>query len=324
MEKKSYIEVNSISSLYDFGIKRIVIAIGIFDGVHIGHQHLLNHLLKMSKKHNATPIALTFYPHPREVLRPDAPHAQLVPQNEKIKLLHQYGVEGTVTIPFTKEFSIMRPKEFIEKILNSHQVRLCGICVGREWRFGANGSGDISLLKDYSEKGHFDFTAVEELLSGSEKVSSTSIRRAIASGSLEFAEKMLGRPYSLFGNVEEGRKIASSVLGHPTANLNINSGIIPPNGLYAGYVVYNNKKYDAAIVIGTSPTFKHQFGEQRRVEVHLLDFSASLYEMNVEIIFKKYIREERVFSSADELKTQIKNDIEIIKAELRNKNSNSG
>jgi len=316
MPDNKYIDVNSLESLAAFGIKRAVIAIGVFDGIHLGHQRLLDSLLRMSKKHNATPVALTFFPHPREVLRPHSPPAQLIPQCEKIRILHEFGIKAVVTIPFTAAFAAMPPNEFIEKALKSRSVELSGICVGKEWRFGAQGSGNTNLLHAYSDKGHFDFEAVNELTTGGGKISSTSIRLAISGGSLDSAEEMLGRPYSLFGTVEAGRQVASDKLNHPTANLRIEAGIIPPNGVYAGFAVHNGRRYKSAIAIGTSPTFKHEFEGERRVEVHILDYDKNIYNEQVEVVLVKYIREERFFPDASELKTQIEHDVDAVRSIL--------
>ncbi len=319
MSDKNIIDVNTLGSLAHHGIKRVVVAIGVFDGLHRGHQRLLDQLLEMSRKHDATPVALTFYPHPRTVLRPDSSPAALIPSKEKVAQLHNYGIQAVVTIPFTSAFAALEPEEFIDQSLKSDRIELCGICVGKEWRFGAKGKGDTELLHEYSRQGHFDFVAVEELMDGCDKVSSTTIRRAISGGSLEHAEDMLGHPYSLFGTVEVGRRVAGEKLSHPTANLKIGTGIIPPNGVYAGVAVHNGVSYQAAIAIGVSPTFKHDFKEERRVEVHLLDYDGDLYGEDIEVILVKYIREERTFKNAQELKKQIESDITEIKKILEQK-----
>lgn len=316
MSSTNYIDVHSIGTLAEFGIKKIVAAIGVFDGVHLGHQKLLDRLLKMSNRVDAIPVALTFYPHPREVLKPNHSPEQLIPQHAKVKLLHKHGIKAVVTIPFTTDFASMGPEEFIKTVLNSNLVELCGICVGREWRFGAKGAGNTKLLERFSKNGHFEFEAVRELSTSEGKISSTAIRRAISGGSLKQARAMLGRPYSLFATVKAGRQIASSKLNHPTANLQIETGIIPPNGVYAGYLLHNEKRYDAAIAIGVSPTFKHEFKEERRVEVHILDYKQNIYDEQVEVVMIKHIREERFFSNATELKNQIELDITEIRETL--------
>ena len=316
MQKNNYIDVNSLGSLAGFGIKRAVIAIGVFDGVHRGHQHLLVRLIEMSKRQNATPVVLTFFPHPREVLNPHDSPMQLIPQQEKIKLLHKHGIEAVITIPFTTDFASIPPEEFIEKVLKSPLVELCGICVGKEWKFGAKGSGNTQMLQSYSEKGHFEFDAVGELSAPGGKVSSTTIRQAISTGSLEQAKEMLGRSYSLFATVEVGRHVATDKLNHPTANLLIKSGIIPPDGVYAGYMIHNGKRHQSAIAIGLSPTFKSEYKEERRVEAHVLDYNENLYGEDVEVIIIKHIRDERLFPDAVELKKQIALDVTNVRSIL--------
>jgi len=140
--KNKYINVSSLSSLADFGISRASVAIGVFDGVHIGHRHLLTELFKMTEQNRSEPVALTFFPHPRTILRPDSPPSLLIPPFKKIELLHLYGIKAVITIPFTKEFSMFSPEAFIKSSLMTKEVELAGICVGRNWRFGAGGTGD--------------------------------------------------------------------------------------------------------------------------------------------------------------------------------------
>lgn len=311
--ENSYINASSLAQLEKYGINRVAVAIGVFDGVHKGHCLLLQRLIEMAKRDNATPVAMTFYPHPREALRPESHPGLLLSPAKKIELLHEQGIKAVVTIPFTKEFASLSPFEFIERSLLVSQVELTGICVGRKWRFGAGGKGDVKILEDFANNGHFDFDAVDELFIDGETVSSTSIRRAISSGLLEKAEKMLGRPYSLEGEVEQGKKIAGTELSYPTANLKTRYGIIPPNGVYASCAILDEKKYPAAVAIGVSPTFNYANNKNPRVEVHLIGFEGDIYGKNIEAFFIKYLREERYYSSIEALKTQIGEDIKNIK-----------
>lgn len=319
-DKGKYTDVSSFEALYQHGIEKAVIAIGVFDGVHRGHQLLISELLKMAEAEKAAPVALTFYPHPREILSPESSPRLLTAPAKKIKLLHDYGVSAVVTIPFTKEFAALSAPEFINDCLISEKVLLCGICVGRQWRFGSGGQAGNNVLKDFAEKGHFNFKAVDELYLNDREISSTSIRKAVSSGLLDEAAEMLGRPYSLTGTVEKGNMIAGSELECPTANLRIKYGVLPPSGVYAGRAFADGKSYTAAVALGYSPTYRHYHKPEARVEVHIFDFNGNIYGKEVEVEFIKYLREERCFSSPENLKKQIESDLIQIR-EIMEKNN---
>ena len=319
---KKCINVSSLEALAQHGIRRVSVAIGVFDGVHIGHQLLLKELIKIARETDSVPAVLTFYPHPRQVLYPDEPLLLLVSQEKKIELINSFGIKTVITFPFTKEFAESDAETFLRDCLYSPDVKLCGICVGRKWRFGAGGKGDINTLDSFSKKENIRFSAVEELFLKGRPVSSTAIRRAVTGGLLETARQMLGRPYSLTGRVEYGENIASKVLGFPTANLSISHGIIPPKGVYAGHAVFNGNRYPTAISVGTAPTFKHRDPERLLIEAHIMEgFEKPIYDRNLEIEFIEYLRPERCFSSVEILKGQIKDDIgkirEILKREKK-------
>ncbi len=318
-EKNLHINVSSLGALAKHGIKKATVAIGVFDGVHKGHQLLLKKLVKMAKKDNATPVAMTFYPHPKSVLRPETHPGLLFSPHKKVELLHEYGGKAVVTIPFTKDFAALSPQEFIEECLLAPQVEIAGICVGSNWRFGSEGKGDTRTLKDFAARGHFDFESLEELIIDGETVSSTLIRRAVSSGLLKKAEKLLGRPYSISGEVERGKMIAGSTLSHPTANIKTSCGIIPPNGVYAGWTELEGKKYPTAIAVGVSPTFNYSDSDLPRVEAHLIDFHGDIYGKQIETFFVDYLREERCYAKPEDLKLQINEDVENIKNMLKGK-----
>lgn len=307
------INVSSLTDLSGHNIRRIVIAIGVFDGVHCGHQLLLDKLTKMAKQNEAEPIAVTFYPHPREVIGTQPAPKLLIPPEKKNELLHCHGVRAVVTIPFTGEFSAMHPDEFIHNCLKAKNIELCGICVGSNWRFGSNGVGNVKNLAAFAAQGHFDFMAVDELATNSEMTSSTLIRRSISTGLLDKAEQMLGWRYSLSGIVEKGYNIATDELACPTANLKLKHGIIPPDGVYAAVALFAGKKYVAAVNIGISPTYNRLSDLNRRIEIHLIDFSGDIYGQPLEVELVTYLREERSYPSSMELKKQIACDIETIR-----------
>ncbi|MEI6421874.1 MAG: riboflavin biosynthesis protein RibF [Lentisphaerota bacterium] len=315
---KNYINVSSLESLVQHGIRRVSVAIGVFDGVHTGHQLLLGELVKIARETDSTPAALTFYPHPRQVLYPNDPLLLLVSQEKKIELINSFGIKTVITFPFTREFAESDAETFLRDCLYSPDVKLCGICVGKKWRFGAGGKGNIDTLNSFSKKEKIRFLAVEELFLKGHPVSSTAIRRAVTGGLLETARQMLGRPYSLTGKVEHGDNIGTKILDCPTANLSVSHGIIPPKGVYAGYAVFNGDRYPSAISVGTAPTFKHKDPERLLIEAHIMDgFDGMIYNRNLEIEFIEYLRPERCFSSVEILKEQIKDDIEKIREILK-------
>ena len=312
MAKNKQLNVSSLGELVENGINRVSIAIGVFDGVHRGHQLLLDKLVKMSAKNDSVPVAMTFYPHPRAVLNPQNPPPLLISPDKRISLLHDYGMQAVVTLPFSKSFAEQSPEKFIKNCLHSPDMKICGLCVGKDWRFGAKGAGKVELLEKMANKDNFDFAAVEEFIRNGSVVSSTSIRRAIASGQLNDAAEMLGRHYSLSGIVEKGYHVATRDFNHPTANLSIQYGVLPPCGVYAARSFLKGKMRIAAVNIGISPTYNRPGKKKVRVEAHFLDFSDDLYGQAVEIELLEYLREERCFFSPAELKTQIEIDVKKI------------
>lgn len=319
---KNCINVSSLESLAQHGIGRVSVAIGVFDGVHTGHQLLLKELVRIARETDSVPAILTFYPHPRQVLYPDEPLLLLVSQEKKIELINSFGIKTVITFPFTREFAESEAETFLKDCLYSPDVKLCGICVGRKWRFGAGGKGDINTLDSFCKKENIRFSAVDELFLKGHPVSSTAIRRSVTGGLLETARQMLGRPYSLTGKVEHGENIGTKILDCPTANLSVTHGIIPPKGVYAGYALLRGVRYPSAISIGTAPTFKHRNPEKLLIEAHIMDgFEGLIYDNSLEIEFIEYLRPERCYPSVEILKEQIKEDIgkirEILKKEKK-------
>ncbi len=312
MTKKKDLNVSSLGELVENGINRVSIAIGVFDGVHRGHQLLLKRLVKMARKNNSTPIAMTFYPHPRAILNPINPPPLLISPTKRISLLHSYGMRAVVTLPFSQSFAEQSPEQFMKKCLHSPDIKICGLCVGRNWRFGSKGAGKVNMLEKMAREDNFDFAAVKESVRNGDIVSSTSIRRAIASGKLSEAAEMLGRHYSLTGIVEKGHQDASKDLKHPTANLDIQYGVLPPCGVYAARAFVDGETYIAAVNIGFSPTYNRPGKRKVRFEAHFIDFSKEIYGQKVEVELLEYLREERCFFSPAELKKQIEADLERI------------
>ena len=319
MPERIPIDLEHIKDLSCRGIKRAAVAIGVFDGVHRGHQKLLTELFSLSAELECCPVVMTFFPHPRSLLTENPPNL-LYSCDEKIRLLHRYGVKAVVTVDFTRQFASLSPEEFLEQSVFTGDVSILAICVGKNWRFGAKAAGNAEFLERMAVKNHFRFSAVEELcLETGQTVSSTAIRDAVSSGRLDLAEWMLGRRYSLFGTVVHGYHNAGEKLNAPTANLQINDGVLPPCGVYAGIAhLSEHEHFPAAVNIGVAPTFREQYGTiAPRIEVHLLEgFNGSLYGRKMELELAGFVRPEREFPDISSLKQQITKDIEQIKHQL--------
>lgn len=314
--------IETLSELAKFGIDSVVVAIGVFDGVHKGHAKLLHELQKMAISLSAYPIAMTFSPHPRSVLFPENAPLLLLPPEEKLRLICRNGAKGVVTLPFTKEFALLSPEDFLEKCLFNHSVKVKGLCVGHDWKFGNKGKGDRLFLEKEAAKRNFQFLPVEELRRENGKnVSSTAIRECIAQGELSEAENMLGRPYTFYGTVEKGYQVAAKELKTPTANLSLQYGVLPPKGVYAAVVNIEGKEYKAAMNVGVAPTFEERYGKiAPRIELHLLTPpESSLYGKYISAELVSFIREERKFASPALLKEQILKDIQNIQKVIQEK-----
>jgi riboflavin kinase / FMN adenylyltransferase len=308
------INVSALEELAQYNIKRVFLAIGVFDGVHLGHQKLLSELVAAAAAVEAVPVVMTFYPHPRQILHPGQHPVLLLPPERKIDLLHEYGAKAVTTLHFDATLAGLEPEEFLHQCLGCDQVELAGICVGSNWRFGAMGKGDSALLEQYAADGHFAFQAVSELkLAQDIIVSSTAIRRAISFGLLDDAAAMLGRHYRLCGNIISGHGVAGRELAHPTANLKVDFGVLPPAGVYAARAFIGGKEFMAAVDIGISPTYDRPEDRSGRIEAHLLNFCASIRGQHLEIEPVKWLREERCFASPAQLRAQISADVMQVK-----------
>lgn len=325
MTEEKTIQTSAIDALKHHGIHRISVAIGVFDGVHAGHRKLLDELMKIADSTDSVPVAVTFSPHPRQVLQPESAPALLLPTEEKLNRLTECGVKAVVTIPFTTDFATKSPEAFIADCLESDGIELCGVCVGKKWRFGAHGAGDTDLLARIARDRGFVFVPVEEVVLDDETVSSSSIRKAAAAGDLEKATRFLCRPYAIYGTVVHGQGVAGKKLDAPTANLKIDYGVLPPAGVYAASVIFpddGNSRHPAVVNIGSAPTFdSYGVRDLLRVEAHLLEGGFDLYEKQIVLEPVQFIRPEQKFESIDALKVQIVRDITETKNILQKKGS---
>lgn len=298
--------------------KPVALAIGVFDGVHRGHRKLLDRVIALAGQLDAVPVALTFDPHPRTVLSPSSPVVLLQDLNERIRLLHEAGMAMTAVADFTADFAATPPEEFLE-LLFEEIPQLAAVVVGSNWRFGKNGSGNVQLLAEYAQKHGFQLAPVEELVLDGDVVSASRIRRLIAGGKLNDAEKLLSYRYALTGTVSNGYGIAGTKLNCPTANIEPTAGVLPPDGVYSGIVTSDNIRYGAAVNIGVAPTYGRAADSRRRIEAHLLDFSGNLYGKQVHLELGEYLRSEQCFASEEALKKQIICDVEKIRSWVKNK-----
>ena len=316
-EHTSIITVNSIPALADHGITRFCMAVGIFDGVHEGHRHLLRRLSNMAEKMEAEPVVLTFSPHPKVVVDPKHAPILMLPPEEKAARLASCGVKAVVTLHFTPELAAMTADDFFDSILADSPAKLCGFCVGNRFHCGAKGQGTTEVLAAYGKRHGIHFESEPEYVLNDEIVSASSIRRAIAAGDLEKAQTYLSDEVTLYGTVISGFGIAGTKLEHPTANIELNYGVLPPCGVYAAFTIVDGQRHATALQIGKAPTFLNN--GPVRIEAHLLDFKGNLYDHNVAVQIIDFIRPEQKFPNPEALMKQICTDVEKIRTILKGK-----
>ena len=278
--------------------RRPVVALGVFDGVHCGHRHILQGVVRQAHLIHGTAMMLTFWPHPQK-------KESLYSLEHRLKLVQELGVDVAVVISFTEQFSRISSTDFIKDVL----VKRIGaeeIYVGRNFRFGRGAAGDVKLLKSLSLLYNHKVRVFEVIKKKQKTVSSTYIRQLITKGDLSAASALLARPVTVLGTVvrgdSQGRK-----LGFPTANINPHHEILPPSGIYAVRIKLGNRNLQGICYVGRKPTFKRC--AEKSIEVHIFNFKKKLYAKNMEIQFLRKIREDKKFSSKVGLVKQIKKDI---------------
>ena len=291
---------------YAAGKRGSVLAIGNFDGIHLGHQTILREATNRAAKSGAVATALTFEPAPLKVLRPEAAPKRLSTNEQRLEWFRAVGVEAAVVMPFTLELSKLSPQEFVEKILvNELQVR--GLLVGENFRFGHKQAGDAQLLRDLGKVHGFDVASIPPIMAHGEIVSSTVIRREIAEGEVTQAGRLLGRPFVLTGSIVSGTGTGSKFT-FPTLNLRADQELLPAGGVYITRTLLQDESKSRRSVtnIGIRPTFN---GTALSIETHLLDFSGTISPKRMELRFWKRLRTEKKFSGPGELRVQITKDI---------------
>jgi riboflavin kinase/FMN adenylyltransferase len=286
-------------------------AIGVFDGVHLGHQAVISTSARHAKEAGGTPVVITFDPHPAKVLRPqDAPHLLTATQH-KIALIRDLGVGHLLVVHFDREFAATAPEEFVRQLVE-HAKPLREICVGHEWSFGKNRAGNLALLQKLGAQHHFDVVGIKPVAVNGTVVSSTAIRAAVEEGQFEKAAEMLGREYTILGTVKEGAHLGRKI-GFPTANLSAHSEQFPPNGVYVVEARLDETVFRGVANLGYRPTISSDKPE-RLLELHLFDLDKNIYGQDVEVRFLRYLRPEQKFENLDALAAQIARDVQAAKA----------
>jgi riboflavin kinase / FMN adenylyltransferase len=284
----------------------VCLAIGMFDGVHLGHQQVIRQTIAQAAESGSAAVAVTFDQHPNAVLAPERTPPLICSLAQKLQVISSLGVEAILLIHFDRQFSQLSGEEFIRSMARDFK-RISSITVGDNFCFGRGRSGNVALMRALGQELGFSVQALPAVLFDQVPVSSTRIREAIRLGKLELALKMLGRPYSIFGSVHGGDRLGRKI-GFPTANLDVTGLVLPPNGVYAGYATVNGQSYRAVANLGHRPTID-QSAPELRFEVHLLDYSGDLYDHALEFTFVEYLRGERKFSSLDALQEGIALDV---------------
>jgi riboflavin kinase/FMN adenylyltransferase len=291
----------------------LFLAVGVFDGVHLGHQAVISTSARHARDAGGTPVVVTFDPHPAKVLRPDeAPHL-LTATKHKISLIRDLGVAHLLVLHFDRQFAATAPEDFVRQLVtNSRPLR--EICVGHEWSFGKGRAGNLALLKSLGATCDFDVVGVPAVTLNGEVVSSTAIRRAVEEGNLVKATQMLGREYTILGTVKAGAQLGRK-LGFPTANLSAHSEQFPPNGVYVAEARLAGELYRGVANLGYRPTVSAEKTE-RLLELHLFDLNKDIYGAEVEVRFLRYLRPEQKFENVDALAAQIARDVQSARESL--------
>ena len=287
-----------------------VVSIGNFDGVHLGHQQVLGQLAVQSGVYNLPTLLVTFEPYPQEYFAPERTPPRLTRFREKVEILRRYSVDRLLCLPFDERMAHMTPEAFIEQLLVA-RLGVRYLVIGDDFRFGYERRGDFAMLRAAGAVHGFPVVNLHTFCLDHARVSSTRVRDALSQGDLDGASILLGRPYRMVGRVAHGDKRGRSI-GVPTANLFLHRRTAPLAGVYVVEMFGVPGEPQLGVAnIGTRPTVG---GEQALLEVHLLDFSGDIYGLHVEVDFLHKIRDERRFSSFDDLRTQIASDIRAARA----------
>lgn len=283
------------------------VTIGTFDGIHIGHQKVIKNLVESAALNDAKSVLLTFFPHPRMVLKKNETIKLINTIDERVKLLEKIGLEVLIIQQFTEEFSNQSALDFVKNILVD-TLKTSKLIIGYDHKFGKDRDGNFKQIEAYGEIHNFNVQEISQKEIGNSAVSSTKIREAIESGNIEKANKYLGYHFMLTGQVVKGKNLGEK-LGFPTANLNIKEGykLIPKTGAYVVKAEINNKTVFGMMNIGFRPTVS---GKNQTIEIHFFDFNKDLYGATIQVDVLKFLRGEQKFESVELLKNQLQKDKE--------------
>ncbi len=291
------------------------LTIGMFDGVHLGHQQVIRRVVEKAATSGLTSVVMTFDAHPRSSLGKGLSPPLLTCTAHKLSLMEKLGMDVCLVAKLDRSLASMSARDFVMEIL-VERLRVAGVVAGPRLRFGKDRSGTPALLKELGDELGFWVEVVGEVFVKGVPVSSTVVRRKILEGNLPAAELFLGRRFSIVGRVVRGRTVGRK-LGYRTANINPLDQIIPPRGVYSVEVVVSGGTHPGALNVGSRPTFSAGEDSPPVLEVHILDFDKPIYGKRVEVIFHRRLRDERRFASPDELARQIATDIEEVKQYFR-------
>lgn len=286
--------------------RKVCLAIGFFDGVHLGHQQIIRQTIADARQHEAVSLVVTFDRHPSAVVAPDRVPPLIYSLPQKLRVIESLGAEALLLIHFDKAFSQQTGEAFIRGLARD-LGQIQSICVGSNFTFGHKRGGNVALLKTLGAELQFNVHGMAAVSLDGKVVSSTRIRETIRTGHLDAASQMLGRAYSISGKIIRGDQLGHQ-LGFPTANLEATGLLTPPNGVYVVHTIVQGRTHRAVVNIGLRPTVQNP-APQLRVEAHLLDFHGDLYGEEMEITFLEKLRDEQKFPSLEALKEQIARDI---------------
>jgi riboflavin kinase/FMN adenylyltransferase len=287
------------------------LAIGSFDGVHVGHQCVLERLVATAQRERLTPACITFDPHPRCVLDPVNCPPQITTLEERLSLLGGVGIENGIVLAFTSQLAGVSAEEFMTRLLTSMDLRF--LVVGYDFALGQGRRGNVPWLRMHSDRHGYAVEAIEPFRLAGDEVHSSEVRRLLTLGEMEAAARLLGRQFAMSGLVEPGDRIGTEI-GWPTVNMAVPPGkLVPGHGIYAGWAATAAGTFQAAISVGYRPTFDKT---DLRVEAYLLDFTGDLYQQRLELRFAARLRDQVKFENALALSEQIARDVEATRAIL--------
>lgn len=284
-----------------------ILSIGNFDGVHIGHQAVLSHVVQQAQNSGVAAVSMTFDPHPVKLLRPNEAPQLVTTLEQRLALIARTGIETTLVLPFTHRFARMDAAEFVSNVL-VERLGIREVYIGNNFRFGADRGGDVALLKSMGSQLGFTAAAAPIVEAAGSVVSSTRVRETIASGRVQDVAELLGRTFFIDGSVLEGKRLGRT-LGFPTLNIEVENEIRPMDGVYvtAVHIPSFARTFPAVTNIGVRPTVYQN--SVTTVESHLLDFTADVYQERVRLFFLQRLRDEQAFDSTMQLMTQIRRDV---------------